>query len=160
VHTLGIMSRREPWSIALAVSVVAGVAALGGLPARMELGSLLATAALALLLQGFVRDLHTLARLRREGAAPGSEQEMACICLESTIGLSAILVGVGLTASGLALPVSTPAGLWPLVAGAVWSFGYMTRDVVLQWSPWALRRVRDHGSLVVRWRAARSERRG
>lgn len=152
------MLSREVRFIAVAVLLVAVLAAVGRLPARVELGSLLAIAALALLLQGFVRDLHILARLRREGASPAAEQEMSCICLESTIGLGAIMVGVGLTAIGLALPVPMPAPLWPLLGAVVWGFGYVTRDVVLQWSPWALRRVRGHGSLVVRWKAARAER--
>jgi hypothetical protein len=42
--------------------------------------------------------------------------------------------------------------VWLLVAAVVWFGGYTIKDVVIHWSPWKMRRVKDHGSLIVRWR--------
>jgi hypothetical protein len=136
--------------------LIAGAVGLVALTARafpetMELGSLLAVAALALLGQGLLRDLWLLAQPRRR-ASNEPALEVSCLCMESTLGLSVVVVGVVLTATGISLPVHLPGWVWPLVAAVVWFGGYTINDVVIHWSPWKLRRVKDHGSLIVRWR--------
>lgn len=129
--------------------MLAGVA--DRLPRTVELGSLVAIGALALLGQGLIRDLSWLLKHRRDAGAEPKE-EANCLCLESTIGLSAVLAGVALTAVGVTRVVSlTPAG-WAGSALGIWLVGYLIKDTAVQWSPWRLRRVKDHGSLLVRWR--------
>jgi hypothetical protein len=137
--------------IAAAVGLVGVTATF--YPQSIELGSLLALAALALLLQGLVRDLWFLARQRR-GAVTESAEEVSCMCMESTLGLGVVLVGVILTAAGIAFRVPMAGWIWPIGAAAVWVGGFAVKDVVIQWSPWKLRRMKNHGSLIVRWRAA------
>lgn len=128
----------------------AGVALLSGrAPRELELGTLLAVGSIALLVQGFFRDLWILREQRRR---PTPVEHASCMCLESTIGLAGILAGLVLAASGLRLPVTLAPWMWPALALAVWSTGFALRDFVVQWKPWAIRRVANHGSLIVRWR--------
>lgn len=135
--------------VALATGELATIA--DRLPSSLELGSLLAVAALALLGQGLVRDLWLLTKQRRAGGTAPVE-EARCMCLESTVGLAGVVAGVVLTAAGVPVVVSLPAWAWPAAGGAVWLGGFAMKDLVIQWSPWKLRRVKDHGSIWVRWR--------
>lgn len=135
--------------IAPAVGAV-GVAA-DTLPDSMELGSVFAIAALALLLQGLVRDVGLLMKQRRAGV-PGVREEARCMCVESTVGLAGVLTGVLLTAFAVTVSVPIAAWAWPLAGGLVWGAGFLMKDLVIQWRPWKVRRVKDHGSILVRWR--------
>ncbi len=121
------------------------------LPRTVAIGSLVAVSAILLLLQGFVRDLWLRHEQRRQ-KHPAALEEAHCMCLESTLGLTSILVGVALTVVGFDRPLALSRGAWPVLAAAIWTLGFGIRDVVLQWRPWAIRRVRNHGSIVVRWR--------
>ena len=119
------------------------------LPASLATGTLIAVAALALLLQGSFRDLWLICSSR--GQKPPTESA-ACLCLESTIGLGGVLIGLALTLAGIeTTTIIKPQG-WTVLALLVWSFGFATKDIVLQWNPWALRRIKNHGAIIVRLR--------
>jgi hypothetical protein len=45
---------------------------------------------------------------------------------------------------------------WPLAGGLVWGAGFAIKDVVIEWGPLKVRRVKDHGSILVRWRQVRA----
>lgn len=141
----------ESGLIALAIGAVTMLAKW--LPDSLELGSLLAIGALALLVQGLLRDLWLLAKQRKQAMGIAAHQEEArCMCMESTVGLSGVFAGVVITAVGVSAVVPMAAWAWPLGGMAVWGVGFVMKDVVIQWSPWKLRRVKDHGSILVRWR--------
>jgi sterol desaturase/sphingolipid hydroxylase (fatty acid hydroxylase superfamily) len=147
-----MITRAEKIELALVLLATGGLAVMAvHLPAQLELGSFLAVAALALLGQGLIRDLWLLAK-QRKVRDTGHREEARCMCLESTVGLSGVLAGILLTA--LAIPVSVRMAdwAWPLAGGLIWVAGFAIKDVVIQWSPWKLRRVKDHGSILVRWR--------
>ncbi|MBC8039759.1 MAG: hypothetical protein H7Y06_04385, partial [Opitutaceae bacterium] len=73
-------------------------------------------------------------------------------CMESTVGLGGVLIGVLFTALAIPVGVRMAEWAWPLLAGLIWGAGFAIKDVVIQWGPWKLRRVKDHGSILVRWR--------
>ncbi len=135
--------------ILLATGIVAAIAV--HLPAELELGSFLAVAALALLGQGLVRDLWLLTKQRKVGV-DAHREEARCMCMESTVGLGGVLVGVLLTAFAVPVTVQMAEWAWPLAGGHIWGAGFSIKDVVIQWSPWKVRRVKDHGSILVHWR--------
>jgi hypothetical protein len=121
------------------------------LPAELSLGAACAVLALGLLGQGLVRDLYILKQMRQMPRAAQEAEEMSCMCVESTIGLGGVVVGVVLTAVGLTVQVSfSPMG-WVAMAATTWLAGFLMKDWVIQWWPWQLRRVKNHGSIVVRW---------
>ncbi len=149
-------TRNEVLLLLIAVVVVAWQAP--HLPASLEVGELIAGAALALLLQGGVRDVVSLIREKRRKAsgvvAAEVPHEAHCMCLESTIGLSGVLLGVVLTAL---LTNGSRVGLlvwiWPVGIAMIGLTGLGIRDLVIQWKPKIrLLRVKDHGSILVRFR--------
>jgi hypothetical protein len=137
----------EAGLIGLAVAVVALEST--HFPESLETGVLVAGAALALLLQGFVRDVCLLVR-GRSGRVPG--ESAACICVESTVGLSGVLVGLAFTLAGVGSSIALKRWVWPVLALLVWSLGFMMKDFVIQWRPWAIRKIEDHGSIIVKLR--------
>ena len=146
------MKARDWIEISLVPVAVASlaVASQGHLPREVEVGSLLTAAALLLLLQGLVRDLYLLVRQRSAPSAP--RRRMRCMCLESSVGLGGVLLGIGLA-------VLLPAWRLPLTTGgvvvgssAVLVFGYATKDLVVTWGPVGLRRDPDHANIIPVWR--------
>jgi hypothetical protein len=119
------------------------------LPESLETGTLVVGAALALLLQGFARDVYLLARSRRNRVPCESA---ACICAESTVGLSGVLVGLAFTLEGVGSIIVLKWWVWPVLASFVWSLGFIMKDFVIQWRPWAIRRIEDHGSIIIKLR--------
>ncbi len=148
-----MFTRAEKIELVLVALAVCGLALWSDrLPFSLELGSALAIGALALLGQGLMRDLWLLNRQRSIGGKEVKHEELRCMCLESTIGLAGVLAGVVLTAAAVTLRVKLAAWFWPSAGATVWIAGFLIKDVVIQWSPWRLRRVKDHGSILVRWR--------
>ena len=146
------ITRAEKIELGLIVSAAGGVAVVAKrLPEALEAGSLLAIAALALLGQGLLRDLWLWSKQRRF-VATAQPEEARCMCVESTVGLSGVLAGVVLTAVGVSVQVPIAVEMWPVMGVVVWGAGFAMKDLVVQWAPWKLRRVKDHGSILVRWR--------
>ncbi|MBI3886922.1 MAG: hypothetical protein HY302_14515 [Opitutae bacterium] len=136
-------------AIAVAVGLVAGFGPRTGL--RAELGALVAGAALLLLLQGFCRDLWLLrAARRRPAVAPA--REARCMCVESTVGLTGVLAGVGLAGAGFAPMVRLSADHLALVAAIVLLSGFLLKDYVFEWTPWKIYREQNHAQVIFRWR--------
>ena len=117
----------------------------------LELGELLAGTALLILVQGFCRDLWLLRQARRqEPAAPG--RSARCMCVESAMGLTGVVAGIGLVGLGLARPVHL--GIFSLLAGVgvAMSAGFLLKDLVFEWSPWRIYREKNHAQVIFRWR--------
>lgn len=151
----GKLSRATTVELGAVVAAVVVVAlAAPRMPETLEIGSLAAVLSLALLGQGFVRDVITL--MRRKAATTNQHQEEAqCLCLESTIGLGGVLAGILLTVTMADARVSLSPATWPAMALVIWLSGTAIKDLVFQWHPVAIRRIVDHGSIVVRLRAGR-----
>jgi len=77
---------------------------------------------------------------------------MKCMCLESTLGLGGVLIGVALTAIGITTQVPLSTLAWPILIGSIMLFGFLTRDIVITWSPWGIKKHPGHGSILVVWR--------
>lgn len=118
---------------------------------RLELGELVAGAALLILIQGFFRDLWLLREARRKQAAAPA-REARCLCVESALGMTGVVAGIGLVGLGLTAPVAvSAAGLAGGVAAAM-AAGFLLKDYVFEWSPWKIYREKDHAQVIFRWR--------
>jgi hypothetical protein len=138
--------------LALDGAAVLVVAALSPeLPRSLPIGDLVLGGAVVLLLQGLVRDLW------RKATAPkgGSTREISCVCVESTVGLTAIVAGLLLTLAWRAGSVLLPPAALPIGFAAVLLFGTAVREVVFDWRALRLRREPDHGARVT-WRGGSS----
>lgn len=130
----------------LAAAAVAWVAFPA--PFSLSVPDLFRWSGVALLLQGFVRDLGILARRRAGAVSPhkGPPKRGWWICFESTLGLfligqSLLLLALG---TGTAVQVVLPAAAWVALLSLWWFFGYATRELVLE-----LRRDPDHLNLLI-----------
>lgn len=107
-------------------------------------------ACLAWLVQGGLRDLRLLYLLKsRPVTAP--RRRLACLCLESSVGLTGVMVGVLLALGGLRGQITLNAGRWMLLAAAVFALGFLARDLVISWRPPGIRRDPDHHSIIFTW---------
>jgi hypothetical protein len=137
--------------LALIPVAIAAVGLAGHrLPTRLALGELLVIACLTWLLQGGVRDLWLLYLLKSR-PTPTPPRRLACMCLESSVGLAGLLLGVGLALAGIGGPVTLSPGRWMLLAAAVLALGFLARDLVITWRPLGVRRDPDHHSIIFTW---------
>ena len=114
-------------------------------------GALLAGGCLAWLVQGGLRDLWLLYLLKTRPASTPS-RKLACMCFESTAGMLGLLVGLGLVLCDFGGEVSLTPGRWMLLAGGVFTLGFLARDLVISWRPLGLRRDPEHHSIIFTWR--------
>jgi hypothetical protein len=137
--------------LALDGAAILVVAALAPeLPRSLAVGDLVLAGAVVLLLQGLVRDLWRTATARKEA----STREISCVCVESTVGLTAIVAGLLLTLAWRAGSVRLPLAALPMGFAAVLIFGTAVRNIVFDWRALRLRREADHGARVT-WRGGR-----
>lgn len=145
---MSFVEKFELAAIVVVTALVGGLAPKAGI--RLELGELVAGAALLILVQGFFRDLWLLREARRK-AATTPPRAAACMCVESALGLTGIVAGIGLVGFGLDWPVGLSATGLTVVVGSVMLAGFLLKDFVFQWSPWKIYREKEHAQVIFRW---------
>jgi hypothetical protein len=144
------LKTREKIELGLIPVVVIAVGLAGRwLPAELGTGPLLVIACLMWLVQGGLRDLWLLHVLKSQPVA--APRRIACLCLESSVGLTGIVVGVGLALAGIGGQVALNPGRWMLLAAVILTVGFFARDLVISWRPLGVRRDPDHHSIVFTW---------
>lgn len=142
------MTREEKIELCLvpAGAVVAWMVA-DVLPQRLTLGHLLLICSALLLFQSLVRDLALLSRARRE-AKTVPKRAARCMCVESALSATGVVAGGAILASGTSAEVPMNGVVWALTIGLVMALGFALKDLVFEWSPWRLRRDKDHMNIV------------
>ena len=105
-----------------------------------------------LLTQSLVRDVAIL--LRRRHSTPNEpRKEAQCFCLESTVGSTGVAAGAVL--AGLGRSTLVTIGRWEffLAMAGTMALGFLMKDLVISWKPFAVRREKDHLNLIVRWKS-------
>jgi len=121
------------------------------LPREANLGLTLIACSLTLLVQGFIRDLWLLYKGKKtKSAAP--KRFMRCMCLESTVGMTGIAIGGVLSLAFQNVSVDLAPLSWVMLAGAIMTFGLLTKDYIIQWGPLSLRKEENHHNIVFRFR--------
>ena len=146
------MERHERIELLLILPAALTVAALSSqLPAAPSLGHLLLAAAVLLLAQGLLRDLWLLQRTR-SSAASVVPRRLACLCVESGLGVAGVVAGLVLLGSGVDLPVTMSPARWGTATAAVLALGFVIRHWIIALHPLRLVRDADHLGILVRWR--------
>jgi hypothetical protein len=145
------MSRTERVELGLITVVTVSFFLVAGMmPERVSIGNLLLGAAAIVLLQSLVRDVWLLAKARRKPPtnAPRVKQ---CMCLESTVGITGVVVGIITVMCRVGM--TAPMGRWTWAAFVLVSLGtgYLMKDYVVELKPWRIRRDKDHLNIIVRW---------
>ena len=132
--------------------IIPAVGLLGRfLPVALHLGELLTITCVVWLLQGGTRDAWFLFALR-SGRLQLPRRKMACMCLESSAGLTGIVIGVVLAVSGAGPNVSLSPVRWAAITATVLLGGFLLKDFVITWRPLGIRREREHPGIVFAWR--------
>jgi hypothetical protein len=144
------LKTREKVELGL-IPVVVAIIGLAGrsLPAQLGSGSLLVIACLAWLVQGGLRDLWLLYLVKSQPAA--TPRRLACMCLESSVGLTGLVIGVVLAVGNVGGRHTLNANRWMLLAAVVLTVGFLAKDLVISWRPLGVRRDPDHHSIVFTW---------
>ncbi|MEO7361946.1 MAG: hypothetical protein ABI120_16565 [Gemmatimonadaceae bacterium] len=145
------MKPREKTELALIPVGAPGMGVLSLLlPNQLTVAELLGLSCAAWLVQGGIRDLWLIREMKKQRSA-SPQRRLACMCLESTAGLTGLCVAAGLTLANLGGNVSiTPVRITILAAG-VFLLGFIVKDYVISWRPLGLRRDPDHHSIVFTW---------
>ena len=145
------MKSREKIELAL-IPIAVAAAGLAGrwLPTELGTGELLVIACLAWLVQGGLRDLWLLYVLKSQPAT-APRRRLACMCLESSVGLTGVVVGVVLALCGIGGRVAFDAGRWMILAAVVFTLGFLAKDLVISWRPLGVRRDPDHHTILFTW---------
>jgi hypothetical protein len=142
----------EQLELGVIAAAVTATALLGRfLPAELKMGELLTVACVGWLLQGGLRDTWFLYALK-SGRTKPAPRKLACMCLESSAGLTGVLLGVVLALCGIGPSVALNPLRWSVVAAIVLLGGFTLKDFVITWRPWGIRRERDHHSIIFSWR--------
>ena len=121
------------------------------LPTGLSLGHIFLVCSVLLLLQSLVRDLWLLASMRRHGKAE-SREKAPCMCVESTVGLAGVVMGLTLLAVGLTQTVAIHRWGWGGLVLSVTGIGFLIRNLVFEWSPWRIRLDKNHMNIVFAWK--------
>lgn len=133
--------------VAITLSWIAPVPA----GASLRLGSLLTTASLLLLLQGFCRDVWLWVATRRAAVKP-EPHYARCMCVESAVGMTGILAAAGLTAFSFGPEIHLRQPWLTVGVAGVLIAGFLLKDFVFEWSPWRIYREKNHATLHFRWK--------
>ncbi len=123
-----------------------------GLPDQVEAGSFLLIFSALILLQGLIRDLLKLLYSAPEPVPPQNCRETRCICLESVIGISGILLGILLTGFAVRGQVEMTRWCWSLTVMVVLATGFLIKDYVLILTPFRIYREKDRRRIRISWR--------
>ena len=158
VAAFGSVRRKNPMTIAekteLALIPVLGTGvwlAGSSLPDRAGVGTLLLATSGLLLFQSLVRDLWLVARKRRADKS-GSRRKERCMCVESTVGATGIIVGLVLLGSGIGRTVGMSPWTWSALALTVMVAGFLVKDLVFELWPVRIRRHKDHMGIIFTWK--------
>ena len=121
------------------------------MPDRIDSGRLLCLASALLLFQSLIRDLLLLATAKR-APAPPTRLVARCMCVESTIGVTGLVVGAVLLGVAIRRPVAMAPWGWSLLLFVVLAAGYGMKDMVFEWNPWRIRQDKDHLNIVFTWK--------
>ncbi len=148
------MSGAEKVEIALIPLVAAGFWFMAPyLPKNVSFGLIVLGASGLLLFQSLMRDVWLLSQTRRRDRTT-PQRAIRCMCAESTAGILGITLGILLlVGAGSHLSIALVPIEWCVLLVGVLGFGFLIKDLVIEASPWRIRRDKDHLNILVKWRS-------
>ena len=70
------------------------------------------------------------------------------MCLESTVGITGVLIGAGFLGFGSNLPIVMDKGWWSVLVVLIFGTGFVIKDFVIEANPWRIIRDRNHMNIV------------
>lgn len=120
------------------------------LPKSVGLGRLLLAISALLLLQSLIRDIWSLIQ-QKHVKKTETKTIMRCMCVESTVGITGVVIGLMILGSGFDQPLALKDWVWSIAAVAVLLFGFLIKDYVMELKPFRLRKNKSHQHIIVKW---------
>jgi len=143
------MSRTEKSELLLIVLLLIGVLLVG---AELRFSNVVLYAASLLLLQSLFRDLWYLFANRFKETSDSQVKEMQCMCVESTVGIVGVVIGLLLFFTQIDAYLTMSRILWLTLVGGVLIGGFFIKDYVFMWNPWRIYKDKDHLNIVFSWK--------
>jgi hypothetical protein len=121
------------------------------LPVQLSVGNALLVLSALLLLQSLIRDISIL-MLSKKDPGPIDQKSMQCLCVESALGMTGVLVGAGLLGLGITRQIAMDKFLWGFSIALLVGLGFAIKDFVVQANPWRIFRDKDHLNIVISWK--------
>lgn len=102
--------------------------------------------------QSLFRDLWYLYAKRNRDRDKEQPIVRQCMCVESTVGVLGVLIGLLLFSSALDTNVTLSTPIFLSLASMVLIGGFLMKDYVLEWNPWRLYKEQDHMNIVFSWK--------
>ena len=119
------------------------------LPTQISVANLILYLSAFLLLQSLIRDL-TILLIQKKTQEKSSQPP--CMCVESTVGLTGILLGAGFIGLGISNYINMIPIAWIASITIVLITGFLIKDLVFQWNPWRIYIEKDHLNIVFSWK--------
>lgn len=148
------MNRTEKFELALIPLFTVAVIFSEVLPEQISIGNLILWLAGLFLGQGLLRDLWFLANAKSD-SKPKQEKRSQCLCLESMLGITGIIVGTLFFVSGINQIVLVEAWQWSVLILLATGAGFLIKDYVLHWFPFRLRRDTNHMNIIFNWKPSK-----
>lgn len=138
------------------------------LPDSTSVSHLILYGAAVLLLQGLIRDLCLLffqrfilntyqgkskaSRLTRIESV-SSPVKAQCLCMESAIGLTGVVIGLCFLALDFNQIVVLNSYAFAGAFSVILMFGFFLKDYVFGWNPWNIYKEPDHMNVIFQWKS-------
>jgi len=119
-------------------------------PTPIGVGQFVLTLAVIFLLQTLVRDLYLYRQLKASGSNPPKGVESRCFCLESGIGMIAVIAGLLLFTGSFGGRIELSTMQWILAVVVLLVSNFLLKDFVFSWNPWRIYRDPDHLNIIPR----------
>lgn len=117
------------------------------LPKELPLGHLILIASALLLFQGLIRDLFLLSQ-KKQMQQKEQYRSMRCMCLESSVGTTGILLGASMLGLGVSQPIIMGRWGWSVLALLVLATGFLIKDFIVKSRPWRIIRDKNHMNII------------
>ncbi len=104
-----------------------------------------------LLLQSLIRDVLILF-IQRKTIHSTAPRIVRCMCFESTVGMTGVLLGIGIMGLGTSSTIEMGQIQWTLSFALITTTSFLIKDLVFQWNPWKIYKEKDHLNIVFSWK--------
>ena len=130
------------------IAFASGLGWFIALPETISVAYLVLVLATVFLVQSLIRDLFLLTAIR-SGRLVIESQRKPAFCLESILGLTAVVTGLLMLLSGASSRVELNSTYWMLLIGLTMASCFLLRNTVVQWHPWAIYQDPNHLNFIV-----------
>ena len=124
---------------------------LNALNVEIKFSMVVLYSASLLFCQSLCRDLWYLYTKRNRLQTEVQPVVRQCMCVESTVGVFGVVVGVLLFSSTFDITVTLSKIILLSLVCVILLGGFLIKDYVIEWNPWRLYKEKDHMNIVFSW---------